>query len=588
MEEIGLENLPSPIVCELDYKTDAIYNMEKNLNEKQLKYILEYPTVYIVNDKVGTQRFSVYIGETTNIKRRSFEHLQSDPIARSDWRKLADSSTAKMFVIGHNHFNKSLTLDIENKLMQYMSSVGIVDSVYNRRYNQQNQYYTSDELDSIFSKIWRKLHNKNKELFPVESVIRDSAIFKASPFHKLTQEQMDAKELIIMKIEQALNRQEDSQLILVQGEAGSGKTVLMSSLFYELQNISKENDNVILQGLSCYLLVNHEEQVKVYEQIATKLGIRTKSNKDVVSKPTHFINVNDPEEKIDVVLIDEAHLLLTQGKQSYRGKNHLKDILDRAKVVVAVFDKNQILTTEQYWESNELLSIVHKVNLQGNLINLGNQLRINAGKETVGWIRNIVDNQQITNIPTDTTGYDLEVFADVKKMYEAIRKKAENEDFGISRILATFDWPYSNQNKPKNDEYWRVKIGKWSLPWNLQLKPPKRTRVNKQLSWAEQSQTINEVGSTYTIQGFDLNYAAIIIGPSVKYRDGKVIFDKKASKNKKATQKRGGKKDVAEDLLKNELNVLLTRGVNGLYIYAVDDELQNMLLKAQRGELKNE
>ena len=27
-------------------------------------------------------------------------------------------------------------------------------------------------------------------------------------------------------------------------------------------------------------------------------------------------------------------------------------------------------------------------------------------------------------------------------------------------------------------------------------------------------------------------------------------------------------------LLKNELNVLLTRGVNGLYIYAVDDQLR--------------
>lgn len=583
---MSLENLPSPIVYELDYNTDAIYNIEKNLNEKQLKYILEYPTVYIVNDEVGTQRFSIYIGETTNIRRRSFEHLQSDPIARSDWRKFADSSSAKMFVIGHEHFNKSLTLDIENKLMQYMSSVGLVDSVYNRRYNQQNQYYTSDELDSIFSKIWRKLHNKNKALFPVERVIRDSAIFKASPFHKLTQEQMNAKESIIMKIEQVLNRQEDSQLILVQGEAGSGKTVLMSSLFYELQNISKEDDNVILQGLNCYLLVNHDEQVKVYEQIATKLGIRTKANSDIVSKPTHFINKNDPKEKIDVALVDEAHLLLTQGKQSYQGKNQLKDILDRAKVVVAVFDKNQILTTEQYWESNELLSISHEVNLQGNLINLGNQLRINAGKETISWIRNIIDNKQIINIPIDTAGYDLKVFTNVEDMYNAVKKKAENEESGISRILATFDWPYSNKNKPQNDDYWRVQVGKWSLPWNLQLKSSKKTRINKQLSWAEQNQTINEVGSTYTIQGFDLNYAAVIIGPSVKYRDGEVIFDKEASKNKKATQKRDGEKYVADDLLKNELNVLLTRGVNGLYIYAVDVELQNMLLKAQKGDLK--
>ena len=45
------------------------------------------------------------------------------------------------------------------------------------------------------------------------------------------------------------------------------------------------------------------------------------------------------------------------------------------------------------------------------------------------------------------------------------------------------------------------------------------------LAWAEQPQTIDEVGSTYTIQGFDLNYAGVILGPSVKYRNGEIIFD---------------------------------------------------------------
>ena len=47
------------------------------------------------------------------------------------------------------------------------------------------------------------------------------------------------------------------------------------------------------------------------------------------------------------------------------------------------------------------------------------------------------------------------------------------------------------------------------LPWNLQL-PVERTEKNK--AWAEQKLTINEVGSTFTIQGFDLNIAGVIIG----------------------------------------------------------------------------
>src|SRR5699024_2415097 len=153
------------------------------------------------------------------------------------------------------------------------------------------------------------------------------------------------------------------------------------------------------------------------------------------------------------------------------------------------------------------------------------------------------------------------------------------------------EWPYVDKRKPEGEDYWRLKVGKWSLQWNLQLKPIGKKRAHKQPSWAEQEQTINEVGSTFTIQGFDLNYAAVIIGPSVKYRNGKLVFDREASHNKKATQRRTlkqGKEYLADTLLKNELNVLLTRGVNGLYLYAVDPQLQEVLLQAQKGELPHE
>ena len=54
--------------------------------------------------------------------------------------------------------------------------------------------------------------------------------------------------------------------------------------------------------------------------------------------------------------------------------------------------------------------------------------------------------------------------------------------------------------------------------------------------------------------------------------------------NKGAVQNRkletGEMINYGETLLKNELNVLLTRGVNGLYVYAVDEELQKALKNA--------
>jgi hypothetical protein len=95
-------------------------------------------------------------------------------------------------------------------------------------------------------------------------------------------------------------------------EAGTGKTVLNSSLFYDLCKNHAEQWN-------CCLLVNHEQQLIVYKEIARKLGLTTKK-RTVVYNPTSFILQQSPDNIADVVLIDEAHLLWTQGKQAYRGK----------------------------------------------------------------------------------------------------------------------------------------------------------------------------------------------------------------------------------------------------------------------------
>lgn len=587
-----MSKISNPVIYETDYSYEAVKSLEGGILQEvgpNAKYLLDYPTVYIVHDEKKSREFSVYIGETSDIRQRTKQHLIEDPKKREDWESLANSDNSKMYIIGHDYFNKSLTLDIENKLMMYMSSIDSVQSVYNRRTNQQKEYYTVDKLDEIFSKIWRKLRKKNKTLFPVEKIIKDSALFKASPFHKLSDEQIQAKDKVILKIMEALTRNQSGELILVTGEAGSGKTVLMSSLFYELKQLAQEeSENIVLQEANSYLLVNHEQQLKVYQQIANKLGITSKKVPNLVSKPTTFINNHTPEEKADVVIVDEAHLLWTQGKQSYRGKNQLYDLMDRAKVVVAVFDINQVLTTEQYWEEEELLTLEHEANLKGNFIHLENQMRINASQSTINWIRSMIDDRKINPILKDIKGYDLKIFNHPKELYEAIKEKAKDENSGISRITATFDWEYVDKRKPENDDYWRVKIGDWSLPWNLQLPQMKeQKRKNRNLSWAEQEQTIYEVGSTFTIQGFDLNYAGVIIGPSVKYRNGEIVFDRSFSQNKKATRQRtlkNGKKEQFSDmLLKNELNVLLTRGVNGLYIYAVDEELQKALINAAKG-----
>ncbi|BDR52624.1 hypothetical protein KIM372_05310 [Bombiscardovia nodaiensis] len=683
---------------------------------RNIRYILHYPTVYIVHYKYPANKYSkksqytVYVGETNSITDRTQQHIDSVPEKSAGWQKLIDlvhqdSMDVKQYVIGHEHFNKSLTLDIENKLMSYLPSVPSVSLALNKRNNPQDDYYTADELDKVFSQIWAGLHKEDPELFPSESLIRDSALFKASPFTKLNDEQKQAESKIIETVKKIIGIEDDEDdrgnsliqtnasyvkqpthknnnkaandgdptyVIIVQGMAGTGKTVLLSHLFDLLCTqlhiagpIDSTSDKQPYKNSSTeermrsYMIVNHAEQENVYNQIALKLGLQKKQGQVVVNA-TRFINrfsnqklnnktgkysgralPDEPNGRADIVLIDEAHLLRTQGNQGYSGTNQLKDILKRTKIAIVVFDPEQVLHSSQYWTREELdflqpsltdqsedsventpfrTDSFHGESYQVARIRLHEQMRVQADDKTCAWLDEFTSNGTVAQLDLkpsadksgdfeDSKGFHLHVFESPNELYQEILEKSQErgsgaEGKGLSRLLATYDWEYSSKTKNTNDAHgrWNVELckdsdGKWhtglgnrakgavnqtfSMPWNYELYPEyggKKTDAERG-AWAERDFTIHEIGSTYTIQGFDLNYAGVIIGPSVIYRNGNVQFDPKNSKDKYAVQ---GRHDATVDPcenLKHQLNVLLKRGVHGLYLFAVDEQLQQKLLE---------
>ena len=226
-----------------------------------------------------------------------------------------------------------------------------------------------------------------------------------------------------------------------------------------------------------------------------------------------------------------------------------------------------------------------------NYIKLQKQLRISAGKETIAWIDKFTKGLKVEKIPQDDKQYEIRIFSSPDELEKAIKEKASTADAALSRMIATYDWEYNSSRKMKEraKKYWEVIIDNWHKPWNRELQKEmdkKEKRKIKSLAWAEQPQTIDEVGSTFTIQGFDLNYAGVILGPSVKYRNGEIFLDPDASYNHKATRNRtmsdGTHKKFGVKLIQNEIRVLMTRGVNGLYIYAYDEQLRNALIEASK------
>ena len=204
-------------------------------------------------------------------------------------------------------------------------------------------------------------------------------------------------------------------------------------------------------------------------------------------------------------------------------------------------------------------------------VTLTHQFRMSASTSLLQWMNDFTDGV-INPLPADARDhYDFRVFTDAEKMRQQVFKR--DAAVGLSRILSTSGYP-STLDGGKH----YIQEGRFKMPWdqyNYTATP-----------WAEIPSTINEVGSIYTCQGFDLNYAGIIIGPVIAQVPGtnrlRVNLDRftdsEAFKRRDDLTDPVEVKHYQERLILNALNVILKRGVRGTYLYAHDPLLNHTII----------
>lgn len=401
-----------------------------------------------------------------------------------------------------------------------------------------------------------------------ERNLSNQAIEKLSPFKELTDEQAELVDDVIDFARKHLE-QDHPAVYTILGDAGTGKSVVLSQLFARIEKAARIQADSPFYGTHNYFLVNHPEVLKVYKQIAGP--IKTLLKKDY-QRPTTFINQLDKRnETSDIVVIDETHLLLSKPDHynNFYHENQLVEIIKRAKVVILVFDPYQVLRMKSFWTLDRLNELVAPYPHQS--YRLKHQFRMTASDELIDWFNNLTDGQ-IKPLPKNAREhYDFRIFDDAELMRQTIVKR--NQEVGLSRILSTSGYP-STLDGGKH----YITEGRFKMPWdqyNFTATP-----------WAELPETIDEVGSIYTCQGFDLNYAGIIIGPVISQKPDtnqlQVNLDRFT--DTEAFKKRADLTDpdqiiyYEKRMILNALNVILKRGVKGTYLYAHDPLLRKTLV----------
>lgn len=541
-----------------------------------------WPVVYTINNDN-----EIYVGETTNAELRMKQHLQT----------ASKSHLANVNVIINESFNKSVCLDLESHLIKYFhadekyrvlnGNGGITDS----------DYFDRDKYRESFDDVFQQLLDSGQLTRSIPELV-NSDLFKYSPFKALTTDQAIAVEEILEVLFSKIHEPSAGATLVVQGDPGTGKTIVAVYLMKLLRDIATSSDEEAVESDSLFadfFQSGYREsaarmriglvipQLSLRETLSRVFSKTPGLSADMVLDP---FQVGESDEKYDLLIIDEAHRLQQRNNQPAAARN-----IQFRKINEKLFNTDDTTLTQLDWmkeQSRHQIYLldqeqsVKPADLPAHLVDplvaqaqdaktffkLTSQMRVAGGEDYIAYVRNVLQGKQHQRISA-FGDYEVRLFEDFPEMHKTLLEK--DSEHGLSRLVAGFAWPWISRNGAVHD----FEIGGIPLVWN------RRAR-----DWINSATSAEEVGSIHTVQGYDLNYAAVIIGPELGFDEasGKITFhrenyhDKKGKENNKVL----GRKYTEEDLLSyvtNIYRVLMTRGIKGTYIYVVHPGLRSHLRK---------
>lgn len=546
------------------FKSSSLSDI-KHMDTAAIKYGTNWPVVYILNNES-----KAYVGETLSAYKRTKQHL--DNPQRKGFEDIS--------IILDEEFNKSAILDIEAFLIKYMSADRKLDNLNDGLYNYD--YYEKAKYVAKFEPLWNIL--KSRGLVKGRLIdIECSDFFAYSPYKVLTLDQMMAVEEIISGLKEAIKNNE-SLTFIVNGSAGTGKTVLATYLMKLLKTPSEvrfgeeEADIEIdleyfkeIDGLKTAMVVPQQSLRKTISKVFSKVSNLKSSD---VIKPYDV-----PKQKYDLLIVDEAHRLqrpIDLGQKYNAYHQHIKKmglddnsteldwIMKQSKYQILFFDEDQSVRPTDIRSSSFYDALKDR---KVKVIPLHTQMRVNADEDYVGYVKRIFNNQN--ECKEEFSNYEFKLYDSFSKMRkDIIKRNKEDEGNGYARIVAGYAWNWISKNDETGNVY-DIEIENEKMRWN-----------HTYIDWINSPNSINEVGCIHTVQGYDLNYCGVIIGPEIDYdfEKNRIVIDK--SKYKDVT----GKKhlDNDEELLQYIINiytVLLTRGIKGTYVYVCNENMKKYLKK---------
>lgn len=556
------------------------FSMREPLPENDDARLKNWPVVYALN---GGKK--IYVGETLSATSRIRQHQASE--SKRDMRLVR--------LLLHARFNKSAALDLESHLIRWLAGDGKYEVINRNHGIVDADYHDRETYRGEFPKIFEAL--REAEIFE-RSIpeIENSDLFKLSPFKTLTPEQALAVEDLLRALRSSLESGAEPGSLVIQGDPGTGKTVVAVYLMKLLSDIATVTEEEIAEDLegdsrfSEFFTQEFRQALQdftiglVVPQQALRKSIQAvfkrtpQLSKDMVLDP---FTLGKSDQYYSLLIVDETHRLNQRANQSSGIRNR-----DFGEINEKLFGNDSPLYTQLDWVrqksdhqvllldaeqsvrpadlSRETIdTLVHSATTAGKHVTLTSQLRLNAGDEYMPHIRRLLRGEE--RATASVGDYEFSMYSDVSEMYARIRQL--DVEYGLARMAAGYAWDWVTKSEGAAYDF---ELDGVQFCWN-----------STDVDWVNSLNALEEVGSIHTLQGYDLNYAGVIIGPDLRYdpEAGQVYFDRSNyfdTKGKENNKKLGIKYTDGDilDYVQNIYRVLLTRGIKGTLVYVCDPWLR--------------